>query len=305
MKTRYLGQLPVSAIGYGCMGLSHGYGPVPLAKDSIHLIHQAYDLGCTFFDTAEGYGDGANEELVGKAIAEAITPLIKKGKIRAWGLSQCTADTLRRAYRITPVTAVQSEYSIMERMFEADVIPTCQHMGIGFVPFSPLGAGFLSGKYHAGDHYEGDDVRRVITRFTDDNVRKNNTNYDASVDASTSASIVDHDGQRMGTTELMARDIQQQVQGDLFLIHAATPYPTNFDDVVDQNHTEAAQRTIEAAGVPVRIDKLLPAKRPNPVTSAKIRTPWRKIRKNYTLFPQQHTLTCMISQNTSIKLSKN
>lgn len=78
MKTRYLGQLPVSAIGYGCMGLSHGYGPVPLAKDSIHLIHQAYDLGCTFFDTAEGYGDGANEELVGKAIADAITPLIKK-----------------------------------------------------------------------------------------------------------------------------------------------------------------------------------------------------------------------------------
>lgn len=135
--------------------------------------------------------------------------------------------------------------------------------------------------------------------------RYGNTNYDASVDASTSASIVDHDGQRMGTTELMARDIQQQVQGDLFLIHAATPYPTNFDDVVDQNHTEAAQRTIEAAGVPVRIDKLLPAKRPNPVTSAKIRTPWRKIRKNYTLFPQQHTLTCMISQNTSIKLSKN
>lgn len=133
----------------------------------------------------------------------------------------------------------------MECMFEADVIPTCQHMGIGFVPFSPLGAGFLSGKYHAGDHYEGDDVRRVITRFTDDNVRKNNTNYDASVDASTSASIVDHDGQRMGTTELMARDIQQQVQGDLFLIHAATPYPTNFDDVVDQNHTEAAQRTIK------------------------------------------------------------
>lgn len=193
----------------------------------------------------------------------------------------------------------------MERMFEADVIPTYQHMGIGLVPFSPLGAGFLSGKYHAGDHYEGDDVRRVITRFTDDNVRKNNTNYDASVDASTSASIIDHDGQRMGTTELMARDIQQQVQGDLFLIHAATPYPTNFDDVVDQNHTEAAQRTIEAAGVPVRIDKLLPAKRPNPVTSAKIRTPWRKIRKNYTLFPQQHTLTCMISQNTSIKLSKN
>lgn len=237
MHSRLLRNLTVSAIGYGCMGLSHGYGPAPDTATAQHLIQQAYALGCTFFDTAEGYGNGANEALVGQAVrpfrhdivlatkfifpldrpvpdvttlprtieahvdaslrrlqtdyvdlyyyhrihpalpieavAAAVAPLLKKGKIRAWGLSQCDAQTLRKAHAVTPVTAVQSEYSLMERRFERDILPACRELRIGFVPFSPLGAGFLSGKYHAGGHYRGDDVRRVITRFTDENIHKN------------------------------------------------------------------------------------------------------------------------------------
>ena len=211
MKQRMLGTLSVSAVGYGCMGLSHGYGPTPEPTESIRLIQTAYESGCTFFDTAESYGAGENEILTGKAVqpfrqhivlatklhilpSEAATErsdllsvitrhadaslarlhtsyidlyylhrinpnvpvedvawcmgeLIRSGKIRAWGLSQCTEEELRRAHSVTPVTAVQSEYSLMERMFEADVIPACRDLGIGFVPFSPLGAGFLSGCY--------------------------------------------------------------------------------------------------------------------------------------------------------------
>lgn len=235
MKQRVLGRenaLTVSAIGLGCMGFSHGYGPAPGYQESVKLIQTAYDMGCTFFDTAEGYGAGANEELVGEAlkpirnhvilatklhipengqkvrdsirehleaslkrlqtdyvdlyyqhrvnknipveeVAEVMGELIKEGKIIGWGQSQATEDEIRRAHAITPITAIQSEYSIMERMFERDVIPTCEELGIGFVPFSPLGAGFLSGKYTKDDKYIGDDVRRVITRFHKQNVQAN------------------------------------------------------------------------------------------------------------------------------------
>lgn len=241
MKTRKFnhGNLEVSAIGFGCMGLSHGYGAVPEKEESIRLIRRAYELGCTFFDTAEGYGCGANEELVGEAlkpirdhviiatkfasfsdqrdgklIPKRFTPqqirehleaslqrlqtdcidlyyqhrvspdnveevaycmgeLIQEGKIRGWGQSQSTADQIRQAHAITPLTAVQCEYSMMERMFEWEVIPTCEELGIGFVPFSPLASGFLSGKISAGNKYEGDDVRRAITRFKDENILAN------------------------------------------------------------------------------------------------------------------------------------
>lgn len=234
MKTRTIGTLEVSAVGLGTMGFSHGYGPGPGANEAINLIRNAFDLGCTFFDTAEAYGDGANEELVGRALApirdqvviatklridEAMThaqlaqyvrmhldaslarlgtdhvelyyqhrlvdsipvedvaaimgELITEGKIGGWGQSQVSAEQLRRAHAVTPLTAIQSEYSIMERMFEKDVIPACEELGIGFVPFSPLASGFLSGKVSASDTYTGDDVRRVITRFDKDNVRAN------------------------------------------------------------------------------------------------------------------------------------
>ena len=234
MKTRSLGKLEVSAVGFGCMGFSHGYGPSVERDEAIRLIRHAFDKGCTHFDTAEGYGNGDNERLVGEAIAPlrnnvvlatklrtakatsgndtetqvrdhlaasferlrtdqidlyylhridpdvpveevaaAMGKLIDEGKIRGWGLSQASADEIRRAHEVTPVSAVQSEYSIMERMFEQNILPLCGEAGIGFVAFSPLASGFLSGKVKGGESYEGDDVRRVITRFAPENIEAN------------------------------------------------------------------------------------------------------------------------------------
>lgn len=234
MKKRFLGKsnIEVSAVGYGCMGLSHGYGAVPEHDEAVRLIHKAYELGCTFFDTAEVYGVGHNEQVVGdgikpfrdrivlatklhlnsaegdtetvirrhleesmkrlgtdyidlyyqhrieeedkiEEIAAVMGKLIQEGKIRGWGQSQSTLEQIRRAHAVTPLAAIQSEYSMMERMFEKDVIPTCEELGIGFVPFSPLASGFLSGKYTVNSAYSGDDVRRVITRFDKENVAAN------------------------------------------------------------------------------------------------------------------------------------
>ncbi len=246
MKTRKLSSLEVSAVGYGCMGLSIGYGSVPERSESIRLIRQAYDLDCTFFDTAEFYGNGENELLVGEAlqpirdhivlatkflvattehtltregllaeiqshvdaslkrlgtdhidlyyqarvnkdipvedIAWCMGTLIREGKILAWGQSEATEEEIRRAHAVTPLTAIQSQYSIMERMFEKDVIPTCEELGIGFVAFSPLGNGFLSGKYTADTTYTGLDQRRVITRFSKENVLANQPLLDVLTD---------------------------------------------------------------------------------------------------------------------------
>lgn len=234
MQTRQIGNLKVSAIGFGCMGFSHGYGPGPDENEAVDLMRKAFELGCTFFDTAEGYGAGANERLVGRAlapirdkvviatkffiagpisaaelgkqirrrldasldrlgtdhvelyyqhrvpdsipvedVASVMGELIAEGKILGGGQSQATAQQIRRAHAVTPLTAIQSEYSIMERMFEKDVIPACEELGIGFVPFSPLASGFLSGKVTANGSYIGDDVRWVITRFDKDNIRAN------------------------------------------------------------------------------------------------------------------------------------
>ena len=234
MRTRKIGTVEVSAVGFGAMGFSHGYGPGVSDDEAIDLMRQAFDLGCTFFDTAEGYGAGVNEQLVGRAlapirdqvviatkfmirepmsraqlgeqicahldtsltrlgtdrvelyyqhrvppsipiedVASTMGELIAEGKILGWGQSQATEEQIRRANAVTPLTAIQSEYSMMERMFEKDVIPACEELGIGFVPFSPLASGFLSGKVTAKDTYTGDDVRRVITRFEKDNIRAN------------------------------------------------------------------------------------------------------------------------------------
>lgn len=239
MKTRTIGTLEVSTVGYGCMGLSHGYGATPIKGDSIKLIRTAFDMGCTFFDTAEGYAFGQNEELLGEAVgpfrdkvtiaskfggprvngnhlepqellperirkhcedslrrlrtdhidlyyqhrvsekvtveevAACIGRLIKEGKVLTWGLSQPTAGQIRRAHAVTPLASVQSEYSMMERYIEEEVLPVCKELGISLVPFSPLASGFLSGKYKADAVYQGDDVRRFITRFDNENVRKN------------------------------------------------------------------------------------------------------------------------------------
>src|SRR6516225_1938793 len=234
MRKRKLRNLEVSAVGFGCMGFSHGYGPGPGDDEAIQLIRKAFDLGCTFYDTAEGYGAGENERLVGRAlapirnqvviatkffiagplswaqlrkeirsrleasltrlgtdrvelyyqhrvppsipvedVASTMGELIAEGKILGWGQSQATEEQIRRANAVTPLTAIQSEYSMMERMFEREVIPLCQELSIGFVAFSPLASGFLSGKVRAEDKYVGDDVRRVITRFDNENVKAN------------------------------------------------------------------------------------------------------------------------------------
>ena len=106
-------------------------------------------------------------------VAYWMGELIKEGKIRAWGQSEPTLEQLKAAHAITPITAVQSEYSLMERQWEADVIPYCKAEGIGFVAYSPMAGGFLSGKYHSADEFKGDDVRRVITRYSEENMRAN------------------------------------------------------------------------------------------------------------------------------------
>ena len=206
MHTRTLGQgLTVSAVGLGCMGMSQSYGPNPGSReDMIAVIRSAYDLGVTFFDTAEVYGPYLNEELVGEAlepirhqvqvatkfgwrieggksigldsrpeqirrVAEAslmrlrtdtidlfyqhrvdpdvpiedvagtVADLVREGKVRHFGLSEASAATIRRAHAVFPVTALQSEYSLWTRDPEREILPALAELGIGFVPFSPLG----------------------------------------------------------------------------------------------------------------------------------------------------------------------
>lgn len=237
METRKLGNLEVSAIGYGAMGLSMGYGAVPDKNEAIRLIRNAYDQGCTFFDTAEIYAMGGNEGLVGEAlkpvrdkvniaskfmlqisgdklsradllaiireklehslrnlrtdhielyyqhrvnkdipvedVAWCMSELIREGKILGWGQSNATVDEIRRAHAVMPLTAIQSEYSLMTRRFEKDVIPACRELGIGFVAYSPLANGFLSGKINAATEYAGFDARRVIPRFEKENIVAN------------------------------------------------------------------------------------------------------------------------------------
>ncbi|MGN0015213.1 MAG: aldo/keto reductase [Candidatus Gastranaerophilaceae bacterium] len=119
-----------------------------------------------------------------EAVAGWLGELIDEGKIRGWGQSQSTEEQIRKAHAVCPLSAIQSEYSMMERMFEKDVIPTCKELNIGFVPFSPLASGFLSGKYNKDTKYTGDDVRRAITRFIPENVEKNQPLLDLLYDIS-------------------------------------------------------------------------------------------------------------------------
>lgn len=237
MKSRKIGNLDVSCIGYGCMGLSIGYGTVPKKEESVKLIRNAHDMGCTLFNTAEFYGMGANEELLGEAlkdrrnkvvltdkfwlagkwggvsskhliqelrtrlekslkrlgtdhievytqarvnkdipveeIAYCMGMFIREGKISGWGQSQATAEEIKKANAVTPLTLIESEYSMMERNFEKEVIPLCKGLNIGFMAFSPLANGFLSGKVRADAEYKGIDARRVITRFERENIKAN------------------------------------------------------------------------------------------------------------------------------------
>lgn len=234
MQQRKLGKLEVSAIGYGCMGLSYGYGPATGRDDGIRLIRAAAERGVTIFDTAEAYGPFTNEELVGEALAPirsqvliatkfgwnidpktgerraglnsrpehirvategmlrrlktdhidllyqhrvdpevpieevagTLRDLIAEGKVSHYGLSEAGAQTIRRAHAVHPVTAIQSEYSIWTRDPEPEVLPVCEELGIGFVSWSPLGQGFLTGKIDSSTTFEASDFRSVFPRFT-------------------------------------------------------------------------------------------------------------------------------------------
>ncbi|WP_316779536.1 aldo/keto reductase [Pedobacter antarcticus] len=239
MKTRILGNsgLEVSALGLGCMGLTFGYGPAADEKHAIALIRRAYELGVTFFDSAEAYSQGGNEILLGKAVqsfrekvviatkfgfaegdsskgvnsrperirqvaenslkylktdyidlfyqhrvdpnvpiedvAGTIQDLINEGKVRHWGLSEAGVDSIRRAHAVQPVAALQSEYSLFYREPEKNIIPLLKELGIGFVPFSPLGKGFLTGTINENTQFDPTDFRNVVPRFSQENRRAN------------------------------------------------------------------------------------------------------------------------------------
>src|SRR6266702_873114 len=233
MKKRKLGNLEVSALGFGCMGLSFGYGPAVEKQQGIALIRAAFDRGVTFFDTAEVYGPFTNEELVGEAlspfreqvaiatkfgfqfdpntgkqaglnsrpehikqvaeaslkrlrtnvidlfyqhrvdldvpieeVAGAVKDLIQQGKVKYFGLSEAGVRTIRRAHAVQPVTALQSEYSLWWREPEQEILPTLEELGIGFVPFSPLGKGFLTGAINESTTFDTSDFRNIVPRFS-------------------------------------------------------------------------------------------------------------------------------------------
>ena len=236
MQKRSLGNsgLEVSALGLGCMRMSHDESPLPDRQEMIAFLHKAVERGITFFDTAEVYGPFINEELVGEALASfhgkvvigtkfghnldpktganlgglnsrpehikqvaeeslkrlkleaidlfyqhrvdpnvpiedvagALKDLIQAGKVKHFGLSEAGAQTIRRAHAVQPVTAIQSEYSLWWREVEAEVLPACEELGIGFVPFSPLGRGYLTGKIGPNTTFANVDIRSRLPRFT-------------------------------------------------------------------------------------------------------------------------------------------
>jgi aryl-alcohol dehydrogenase-like predicted oxidoreductase len=245
VQTRTLGKsgLEVSALGFGCMGLSYGLGPATEKNEAIKVIRAAYDGGVTFFDTAEAYGPFTNEELVGEALAPfrdkviiatkfgfkngtpsqgtdstperiravadaalkrlnsgvidlfyqhrvdpnvpieevagTVKDLIQQGKVKYFGMSEAGAATLRRAHVVQPVAALQSEYSLWWREPEKEILPTLEELGIGFVPFSPLGKGFLTGAIKEDTKFDKDDFRNIVPRFNEENRKANQALVDA------------------------------------------------------------------------------------------------------------------------------
>lgn len=243
MKTRKLGGLEVGAQGLGCMGMSQAYGVFDNEDESIATVHRALDLGVTLLDTANVYGGGVNEELVGRAIAGrrdevvlatkfgivwtdgvmsargdaeyvkqscdeslrrlgvdhidlyyqhrvdpdtpieetwgALASLVEAGKIRYAGISEASAATIRAAHAVHPVTALQSEWSLWTRGIEGEILDTCRELGIGVVPFSPLGRGFLTGAVTSMKDLPEGDMRRGLPRFAEGNFERNMAIVDA------------------------------------------------------------------------------------------------------------------------------
>jgi len=232
MEKRKLGKsgLEVSALGLGCMGLSYGYGPAADKQEAIKLIRRAFELGVTFFDSAEAYGPFENEKLLGEALAPfrdevviatkfgfkdgkpalgqdssparirivadealqrlktdridlfyqhrvdtnvpmedvagTVKDLIAEGKVKHFGMSEAGAQSIRKAHAVQPVAALQSEYSLWWREPEKEIIPLLEELGIGFVPFSPLGKGFLTGAINENTQFDATDFRNIVPRFT-------------------------------------------------------------------------------------------------------------------------------------------
>src|SRR2546428_13956964 len=241
MQKRKLGNsnLEVSALGLGCMRMSHDESPIPDKQEMISFLHAAVERGITFFDTAQVYGPFTNEELVGEALAPfrgqvvigtkfgsefgpngevrglnsrpenikqtvegsltrlrvetidllyqhrvdpdvpieevagAVKELIQQGEVKRFGLSEAGVQTIRRAHAVQPVTALQSEYSLWWRQPETEALPTLEELGIGFVPFSPLGKGFLTGKIDEHTTFDSSDFRNIVPRFTPENRKAN------------------------------------------------------------------------------------------------------------------------------------
>lgn len=227
----------MSALGFGCMGLSFGFGPATDKQDAIKIIRKAFELGVTFFDTAEAYGPFHNEEVLGEAlqpfrkkvviatkfgfkdgksgagldsspknirsvteaalkrlrtdvidllyqhrvdpnvpiedVAGTVGELIAAGKVKYFGLSEAGIQTIRKAHAVQPVTALQSEYSLWWREPEIEIIPVLEELGIGFVPFSPLGKGFLTGAINVNTKFDSSDFRNVVPRFSEENRKAN------------------------------------------------------------------------------------------------------------------------------------
>ncbi len=244
MQKRKLGNsgLEVSALGLGCMGLSFGYGPATEKQAAIKLIRTAFEMGVTFFDSAEAYGPYKNEELLGEAlepfrdqvviatkfgfkdgeppkgtdsrpenirrVAEAslkrlrtdridllyqhrvdphvpmedvagtVKDLIQEGKVKYFGMSEAGVNSIRAAHAVQPVTALQSEYSLWWREPEKEIMPLLEELGIGFVPFSPLGKGFLTGKIDEHTKFDSTDFRNIVPRFSEENRKANQAMVD-------------------------------------------------------------------------------------------------------------------------------